>query len=257
MSEASAYRRGDYRVVADRLQPAAEHLVAACSPLTGALVVDVGAGSGNVAAAALARSARVLAVDLSEDQLRLGAPVYGSGVLPVVGDGLRLPVRSNSADAALSAFCVMYAASTREPVLEMARVVRQGGVVGVTTWAENGFQVAAHHAVAEFGIEGSAGLAAWADEEFVRTAIATVCAEVVIEYGELRSAFESVEACWSIASTTAPPIVTARERLDDAAFAALGAAFRHAAQTTGQATANGFTLVDRYLVAVGRGCRGD
>lgn len=66
------YRKGDYRAVADRLRPAAELVVEWCAPQPGHLVVDVAAGSGNVARLCAARAARVVAVDRVREQLLLG-----------------------------------------------------------------------------------------------------------------------------------------------------------------------------------------
>lgn len=54
------YRQGDYRTVAERLLPAARRLVDGSAPARAERVVDVAAGSGNVAHLCRARPGRTV-----------------------------------------------------------------------------------------------------------------------------------------------------------------------------------------------------
>ena len=63
---------GDYRELAERLQPHAEALAAACGVGPGMEVLDVAAGNGNFAVAAAHRGARVTACDLTPRMVELG-----------------------------------------------------------------------------------------------------------------------------------------------------------------------------------------
>jgi SAM-dependent methyltransferase len=95
--------------------------------LSGATVVDVGAGTGISTRGLLSRGARVVAVDPGERMLaRLVARTASAGV--VVGDGNALPLRSGVADM------VCYAQAwhwlrPEESFKEALRVVRPGGAV--------------------------------------------------------------------------------------------------------------------------------
>ena len=56
---------GDYQTIADILRPAAEAVVDACDVRAGTSLLDVGAGTGNLAVEAAKRGARVIASDLT------------------------------------------------------------------------------------------------------------------------------------------------------------------------------------------------
>lgn len=223
----------------------------ACAIESGELVVDVAAGTGNVTDECLQRGALVLAVDLVHEQLVLGSEVYRrDGVAPVVADGARLPLPDAVVDAALSTFWVLYAEDPGAPLPELARVVRGGGRVGITTWAAGGFAQEAFAVLAPYTPDLGMRLE-WTDTEFVREQMAKVCDDVVVTVDELRTPLPSVEAYWARASTAAPPLVAARKQLNDAEFDELGEQVREVARRTGEETDTQFVLVDRYIAAHG------
>lgn len=111
----------------DDLFDALEHLA---GPLAGAVVVEVGAGTGIATRALLARHACVVAVDVGPAMLgRLRARTPGiAGVL--LADGHRLPVRDRSAGL------VCYAQAwhwmrVADATAEAIRVLRPGGALAV------------------------------------------------------------------------------------------------------------------------------
>jgi SAM-dependent methyltransferase len=111
--------------------PLADALVASCPlPLDGLRVLDVGSGTGAVAAALWAAGARPVAIDSSP-----GMAAHQGGPWPVgVGDVVALPFRTASFDAATAGFLLNHLPP--EPALrEMARIVRSDGAVVATTWA--------------------------------------------------------------------------------------------------------------------------
>lgn len=216
------YRKGNYRAVADRLRPAAELLADWCAPQPGHLVVDVAAGSGNVAQLCASRSARVVAVDRVREQLLLGRQ-DDDAIYWVVGDALDLPLADDVADAALSTFGVIFANPPDQAVRELTRVCRSRGVVGVTAWPDAGFQHAARQAFQEVGAFASGGhdhLAAWGTPERLAQRLGPVADEVEVCTGTLHATFPTLGDWWRSRATT-PPVMTARECLDDAGFAEL------------------------------------
>jgi SAM-dependent methyltransferase len=91
-------------------EPLARALVAAAPvPLTGRVILDLGAGTGAAGRAALAAGARqVVAADLSIAMLRrhaLKAP-GAPACYPVAADAAALPFRDASFDLVLAAFCL-------------------------------------------------------------------------------------------------------------------------------------------------------
>ena len=250
------YRKGNYRAVADRLRPAAELLVEWCAPQPGQLVVDVAAGSGNVARLCAARAARVVAVDRVQEQLLLGRADDDDddAISWVVGDALALPLADDSADAALSTFGLIFADRPEQAVRELTRVCRQGGVVGVTAWPDDGFQHAARQAFQEVGGLAPGGhdhLAAWGTPERLGQRVGAVAADVEIRIGTLRTTFPSAADWWRSRATT-PPVMTARDRLDDDGFAELTRRLQEAGRQFGTENEHGFVLEEAYLVARGR-----
>jgi len=99
--------------------PLARALVAAAPvPLAGALVLDLGAGTGVAGRAALAAGARqVVGADFSEGMLRRGA-----GGRPVVADAVALPFRDHSFGLVLAAFCLNHLDSLAAGLAEARRV---------------------------------------------------------------------------------------------------------------------------------------
>lgn len=247
------YRKGNYRAVADRLRPAAELVVEWCAPQPGHLVVDVAAGSGNVARLCAARTARAVAVDRVQEQLLLGRQDDGA-ICWVVGDALALPLADAVADAALSTFGLIFADRPELAVRELGRVCRPGGVVGVTAWPDGGFQHAARNAFHEVGGLASGGhdhLAVWGTPERLAQRLGAVADDVGIRTGTLHTTFPSL-ADWWRSRATAPPVMTARERLDDDGFAELTRLLQDAARQFGTENEHGFVLDETYLVARGR-----
>jgi len=94
-------------------------VAAAPVPLTGALVLDLGAGPGVAGRAALAAGARqVVGADLSEAMLRAGR----GGGHPVAADAVTLPFRDHCFDLVLAAFCLNHLDSLAAGLAEARRV---------------------------------------------------------------------------------------------------------------------------------------
>jgi len=109
-----------------------EEVVAAFAPLLPAdgLLLEVGVGTGLVAAALARRGHAVAGVDLSLPMLRHAADRMPGRV--VVGDALRLPVGSGSVAATVMIHVLHVVGDMTGALAEAGRVVRPGGRVVVS-----------------------------------------------------------------------------------------------------------------------------
>jgi ubiquinone/menaquinone biosynthesis C-methylase UbiE len=145
---------GYHRWWAPVIKPAALHLLDLVAPVVddrgNAILVDVGAGTGPLARAAVARWPRVkaIAVDPSGGMLDLGRAeaetTLDRSALPrlswVTGVAERLPVEDGSADVVVSSFVFQYLRSRAAALREAHRILRPGGAVAVVTWLDNDMQ---------------------------------------------------------------------------------------------------------------------
>lgn len=95
-------------------------------PLPGAVVLDVGSGTGVVSDLAVAAGARVVAADLSEDMLRFDRDRRPPGA---VADVFMLPFRARSFDAVLGACVINHFQDPAAALRAAAGAVRSGGAV--------------------------------------------------------------------------------------------------------------------------------
>ncbi|MFG3280788.1 class I SAM-dependent methyltransferase [Streptomyces sp. NPDC048111] len=100
----------------------------------GVRVLDVGTGTGTVAAAALERGARVTGVDAEVSMVELAARAvpqaeFHLAVLP------QLPFSEGLFDAVTGNFVLNHVGRPRAVLAELRRVVRPGGRVALTVWA--------------------------------------------------------------------------------------------------------------------------
>jgi SAM-dependent methyltransferase len=114
-------------------------VAAAPVPLAGAVVLDLGAGTGAAGRAALAAGARqVVAADLSLGMLRhardLGLPsLSGDGAWdPVAADAVALPFRDRGFDLVVAAFCLNHLDSLGAGLAEVRRV---GAAIAASVFA--------------------------------------------------------------------------------------------------------------------------
>ncbi len=109
-------------------------LLGAAGVREGVRVLDVGTGTGTVAAAACARGAVVTAVDAEPSMVELAARnAPGADVrLAVLPE---LPFSDGEFDAVVGNFVLNHVGRPRDTMDELRRVVRPGGTVAVTIWA--------------------------------------------------------------------------------------------------------------------------
>jgi SAM-dependent methyltransferase len=132
---------GDYPSVAESVEEVGERLVERAVPARGEALLDVAAGSGNVAVPAAHAGAHVTALDLAPSLLEAGrerASAAGVEIDWVEGDAEALPFADASFDVVLSALGVQFTPDHHASARELARVCRPGGRVGVACWTPDG-----------------------------------------------------------------------------------------------------------------------
>ena len=140
---AAMWALGDYAAVARELIPELGHvLVDACDIGPGQRVLDVAAGTGNVAIPAARAGAEVVASDLAPELLDIGRRLADDAGLSLEwrrADAEALPFDDASFDVVTSSVGVMFAPHHQVAADELVRVLRPGGRLGLVAWTPAGF----------------------------------------------------------------------------------------------------------------------
>ncbi len=221
----------DYTGLAQRLDPAAAALVDAVAPGPGDHVLDVAAGTGNVAVRAAARGARVTACDLAPRMVQLGRQRTGPGVEWIEADVEDLPLADATVDIALSTFGVIFAPRPEVAMAQLRRVLVPGGRVGLTVWTINGYIAERARIIREFVPPDPAGpdTLSWGDPETLERRLAAEFTNVRIERRTLSWHFDSAQEMTAFYGAHSAAYVTARQAAGDQAAAMAAALEHHAA----------------------------
>jgi SAM-dependent methyltransferase len=179
---------GDYPAVATELiAPLGPTLVEATRLGPGDRVLDVAAGSGNVALPAAERGAEVVASDLTPALLESGrreAARRGLDVEWREADAEALPFDDASFDAVVSCVGVMFTPFHQAAADELVRVCRPGGRVGLINWTPQGFIGRMFATMKPFVAPPPAGASApplWGDPDHVAGLLGDRVTEVEVE----------------------------------------------------------------------------
>jgi ubiquinone/menaquinone biosynthesis C-methylase UbiE len=137
-----AWSSGDYAIVGTTLQIVGEQLCEALDIRAGQKVLDVAAGNGNVSLAAGRRWCEVTSTDYVPSLLergRLRAEAEGLKLGFQQADAEALPFADKSFDAVVSTFGVMFTPNQEQAAVEMVRVCKPGGKIGMANWTPEGF----------------------------------------------------------------------------------------------------------------------
>jgi ubiquinone/menaquinone biosynthesis C-methylase UbiE len=138
----ATWASGDFAVIGTTLQIVGETLCEAVDLRSNAKVLDVAAGNGNCSLAAARRWCDVTSTDYVPSLLADGRRRAQADRLAIQfqeADVERLPFVSGSFDVVLSSFGVMFAPNHSCAALEMVRVCRSGGKIGLANWTPSGF----------------------------------------------------------------------------------------------------------------------
>ena len=133
---------GDYhRFATATVWEVGAELVAACGISPGQDVLDVAAGSGNVALRAAEAGANVVASDLSPENLEAGrgeARARGLELGWVEADAEALPFADGRFDVVTSSFGAIFAPDHAAVAAELLRVCRPGGTIAMANFTPEG-----------------------------------------------------------------------------------------------------------------------
>jgi SAM-dependent methyltransferase len=251
---------GDYREIARQAEPTAAALVEACGVEPGMQVLDVAAGTGNVAVAAARRGARVVASDLTPKMLQWGqerSAAEGLAIEWVQADAEDLPFDDGRFDVVVSTFGAMFA--PRPPVVaaELFRVTRPGGVVGLANWTPQGFlgrqiELSSGYAPPPPGPGGPPSPLLWGEPEVVRARLADLAASVQIQPRMAPVRFASTQAAREFYERYNGPLIALRKLLPPERYGALLAELEGLVDRFNRATDGTVAIDAEYLLVVAR-----
>lgn len=190
----AAWASGDYARIGTTLQIVGESLAEAMDLSADSKVLDVAAGNGNATLAFARRWCEVTSTDYVEALLARGrarAEAEGLNVAYKVADAEQLPFDSDSFDAVVSTFGVMFTPNQHKAASELVRVCARGGRIGMANWTPEGFigqlfKTLGKHVPPPAGVNSPAlwGSKPWIEEVFAAKAkaIAIVDRDFVFRY---------------------------------------------------------------------------
>jgi SAM-dependent methyltransferase len=249
---------GDYAVMARVFEPAAVALCDACAVSAGQEVLDIGAGTGNFAAACAREGASVVAGDLAPGMIERGrarTDAEGLDVEWIQADVEDLPFEDARFDCVGSTFGAFMAPRPDVAAAEMFRVVRPGGTVGMTVWAADGFFAdlsALGQRFAPPAPEGIGRPQEWGEEATARGRLEGLAARVEFERETVNFFAESPEAFASQFADSAPPYAAARAGLPDDKYDELIRETVELGRRWGEPSDEGLRVPSDYLIIVAR-----
>lgn len=250
------WAQGDYPEVATYLVPAAEAIVEACGVGPDTTMLDVGAGTGNVAIAAARRGARVVASDLTPELIAAGKERTAREGLDIEwheADAEELPFEDDGFDVVTSAFGAMFAPRADRTASEMVRVAKPGGKIGFAAWSLDGFQGQVLKVTASYmppQPEGVDSPLSWGDEPTARERFEKYASAVEVKRGTVPWLFDSIEAWEQWGETKVPPIVVAKQLLPEDAFTKMRQESVAVAERFNKADDGAMNIDSEYLLVV-------
>jgi SAM-dependent methyltransferase len=256
----ATWAAGDYAAVAEHIDAVPPlDLLDRMDVQPGQDVLDVATGTGNVALRAAARGARVVGLDLVPELLLTAsrrADEYGVAVEWTEGDAEELPYADASFDHVLSVFGVQFAPRHEVTAVQLARVCRPGGHIGLVNWTPGGligelFAILSGYLPAPPAYASAPPL--WGDEAHVEGLFAGTGVELTFARGHNPWRFDSAEDWVAFLETMYGPVVKARQRLTaEGSWDDCRAELVAQAERRNDATDGTLLLWAEYLVAVGR-----
>lgn len=197
-------------------------LVDACGVTAGQRVLDVAAGTGNVAIRAALEGASVVASDLTPEHFvagRRAAAEAGVDVEWIEGDVEALPFDDATFDVVTSCFGAMFAPNHQRAADELVRVCRPGGTIGLMAFTPDGIGgeffalLAPHMPPPPAGASPPLG---WGDETHVRGLFGNQLQSLTMTRRTYVERAPSPQDYGRLFKEAFPPIVAIRRNLENA-----------------------------------------
>lgn len=197
-------------------------LVEACGITRGHHVLDVAAGTGNVAIRAAMAGALVVASDLTPEHFEAGrrtAAAEGVDLEWIEGDAEALPFNDGSFDVVTSCFGAMFAPNHQAVADELVRVCRPGGTIGMMNFTPEGtggefFALLAPYAPAP--PSGAKPPIMWGLEAHVQTLFGNRVSHLTMSRHTYIERAPTPQDYYQLFVQTFGPLVAIRTSLDDA-----------------------------------------
>ncbi len=252
----AVWAMGEYEPIADILRPAAQDLLDACAISAGQEVLDVGAGTGNLALLAAEEGASVVASDLTPEMVEKGrarTEAAGVDVEWVVADAENLPFEDERFDCAASVFGAIFAPRPDVMIRELFRVVRPGNTVGLTAWGDYGLQAEMFKVFDQYRPPSDLPPPAeWGDPATAEERLAPYANRVQTEKKVLPWAFPSWDEAWRTFANNGPLVALKQTIGDDEFESARGRAEEVVRRWNGGTLDGPMSLPADYLQIVAR-----
>jgi SAM-dependent methyltransferase len=247
---------GDYRELARQFEPAAVALVEACGIGPGMEVLEVAAGTGNLALAAARRGARVVASDLTPRMVELGRERSAAEGLDIEwreADAEDLPFEDGRFQVVASTFGAQFAPRPQVAAAELFRVVRSGGTVGMANWTPQGYLGRQIEIAAGYAPAPPAGIPSpllWGEPEVVRERLGELAGSVELQPRMVPTRFDSKQAARAFQERYNGPLIALRNLLPPERYSALMTQFDELVDQFNRATHGTVAIDVEYLLVV-------
>jgi SAM-dependent methyltransferase len=244
-----------YNEVSRGIADSIEHAVLRLNPRPGEAILDLATGTGWTSRVVARRGAKVVGVDIAAGLLESAerqAAAAGLAIRYLPGDAEDLPFDDATFDAVVSTCGVMFASRPEAAAQELARIVRPGGRIALTTWTSDGnlfkmFQVMKPYMAAP-PAPAPPSPVEWGNTDRIRQLLGQ---DFELKFERAVSYYRetSAEAAWDTFSTSYGPLKMLADTLDPAKREALRADF--IAFHAGFPTSLGICVPREYWLTVG------
>jgi SAM-dependent methyltransferase len=233
MSSSTIWSAGRYESVAEHIAPIAIEVVTAADRRAGvrnADLVDLACGTGSAALAAVARGARVTAVDVTPELIEIAAAKAADAPIDwVIADASATGLPDQAFDVAVSNMGIIFVEPTAQ-VVELARLLKPAATLAFSSWVRSDDNPFFKPIIEVLGQPPAAGYSPdqWGDPDTVTARLSDGFDEVAIERGEHTWRYPSVDAALTFVIRESPMHVSVFDKLDAPTREALRAAFEAA-----------------------------